>query len=67
MPNPLQQRSTVAMGLEIWAIGTWDEVDLVRRMLDVNGAHLQAAQEPLPLPGADKGRYRGYYRVAVKL
>jgi hypothetical protein len=55
------------MGLEVWANGSRDELDLMRRMLDANGRFLQPPGDLVPFTGADKGRYRQYFRLAARL
>lgn len=55
-----------AMGLEVWAIGSRDEVDLVRRMLAANGSFAQPPGAPTVLTGADRGRVRQYFRVYAR-
>lgn len=66
MGDPLKPQLQ-AMGLEVWAIGSRDELDLMRRMLDANGRFLQPPEPPTLLLGNDKGRYRQYFRVAASL
>lgn len=64
MPSPLAL-SRRPMGLEIWAVGTWDELAVLRAHLAAAGSLLQTG-DPQLLVGVDAGRYRQYLRVHTR-
>lgn len=73
MPSPLKVQNA-PMGLEIWAIGSADEIQQLRAQLGAIGLVVVPTDgkgrpepiEPMPLGGADRGRYRWHGRVRVR-
>lgn len=73
MGDPLKPQKA-ALGLEVWANGTWDEIEQLRAQLGAiglivvptDGKGRPSPAEPTALGGADRGRYRWYGRVRVR-
>ncbi|GLH97377.1 hypothetical protein [Phytohabitans aurantiacus] len=73
MGDPLKP-AKVAMGLEVWAIGTARELEWLQAALagigvvvvPTNDAGRPTPTTSTPLGGADKGRSRIYHRVHVR-
>lgn len=61
------------LGLEIWANGSWDALRRLRAQIaplgtivvPVDGRGRPDPAVPVPLAGADRGRYRLYLRILV--
>lgn len=64
MPSA-KPRANSALGLEVWAIGSWDELTGMRAQLAGAGRLLEVG-DPHVLVGPDAGRYRQYIRVHVR-
>lgn len=54
-----------SLGLEVWANGTWDEIEALRAQLGTLGL-MAAPAAPAAMGGADRGRYRRYGRLHVR-
>jgi hypothetical protein len=63
MGDPLKVRQA-ALGLEVWANGTWDELEQLRAQLAAIGLLVDPAT-PAAIPGK-RGRYRAYWRLHVR-
>ncbi|MGJ3228896.1 hypothetical protein ACQEUV_26605 [Micromonospora aurantiaca (nom. illeg.)] len=64
MPSA-KPRANASLGLEVWAIGGWDELVGLRSQLAAAGRLIEVGN-PSPLVGPDAGRYRQYIRVHVR-
>ncbi|WP_143194237.1 hypothetical protein [Micromonospora sp. CB01531] len=64
MPSA-KPRANSALGLEVWAVGTYEELTGLRAQL-AGGGRLLEVGDPHVLAGADAGRYRQYIRVYVR-
>lgn len=52
------------VGLEVWAIGTAEEIRAAMKVL-ADAGHVAEQSPPVALTGRDTGRYRCYARIAV--
>ncbi|MEU5950346.1 hypothetical protein ABZ793_33050 [Micromonospora sp. NPDC047465] len=64
MPSA-KPRANSTLGLEIWAVGSFEELTGLRAQLAGAGRLLEVGQ-PHVLVGPDAGRYRQYLRVHVR-
>lgn len=64
MPSA-RPRANASLGLEIWAIGSWDELVGMRAQLAAAGGLIEVG-DPHVLAGPDAGRYRQYIRVHLR-
>lgn len=61
----MKARANAARGLEVWAIGSFDELVVLRGQLAAAGRLVEVG-DPHVLIGADAGRYRQYLRVFTR-
>ncbi|MEU7620516.1 hypothetical protein AB0B27_31115 [Micromonospora rifamycinica] len=64
MPSA-RPRAHASLGLELWVIGTHEELTGLRAQLGGAGRLLEVGEAHV-LAGADAGRYRQYLRVHVR-
>ncbi|GAB3856692.1 hypothetical protein GCM10029963_53490 [Micromonospora andamanensis] len=64
MPSA-KPRAHTSLGLEIWAVGTYEEITHLRAQLGAAGRLVEVG-DPHVLAGADAGRYRQYLRAHVR-
>ncbi|MBM0205060.1 hypothetical protein JNW90_19880 [Micromonospora sp. STR1s_5] len=64
MPSA-KPRANASLGLELWAVGTWEELTGLRSQLGAAGRLVEVG-DPHTLVGPDAGRYRQYLRVHVR-
>ncbi|WP_431728246.1 hypothetical protein [Verrucosispora sp. TAA-831] len=64
MPSP-RPRAHTSLGLEVWAVGTYEEITALRAQLGAAGRLVEVGT-PHVLAGADAGRYRQYIRASLR-
>ena len=63
MPSA-KPRAHTTLGLEVWAVGTYEEITALRAQLGTVGRLVEVG-DPHVLAGADMGRYRQYIRTQI--
>ncbi|GGM14109.1 hypothetical protein [Micromonospora yangpuensis] len=64
MPSA-KPRAHSSLGLEVWAVGTHDELIALRSQLAAGGRLVEVG-DPHILAGADAGRCRQYIRTQIR-